>query len=145
MRRFVAMMAAASKESSADIGETSETAQLLREASSAGGLSAVETQGAEKQPRAQQPAQQPAAERQLEAEQQPRAEKERQPAPEQQPGVTAPPTGQFWQTDDSDSEEEEEEEEEKTAGWKAGRTVATFERYTRFADLDAVASRRPVL
>ena len=84
---------------------------------------------------------QPAAERQLEAEQQPRAEKERQPAPEQQPGVTAPPTGQFWQTDDSDSEEEEE----KTAGWKAGRTAATFERYTRFADLDAVASRRPVM
>ena len=84
---------------------------------------------------------QPAAERQFEAEQQPRAEKERQPAPEQQPGVAAPPTGQFWQTDDSDSEEEEE----KTAGWKAGRTAATFERYTRFADLDAVASRRPVM
>ena len=84
---------------------------------------------------------QPSAERQFEAEQQPRAEKERQPAPEQQPGVTAPPTGQFWQTDDSDSEEEEE----KTAGWKAGRTAATFERYTRFADLDAVASRRPVM
>ena len=55
--------------------------------------------------------------------------------------VAAPPTGQFWQTDDSDSEEEEE----KTAGWKAGRTAATFERYTRFADLDAVASRRPVM
>ena len=80
-------------------------------------------------------------ERQLEAKQQPRAEKERQRALEQQPGVTAPPTGQFWQTDDSGSEEEEEE----TAGWNAGRTAATFERYTRFADLDAVASRRPVM
>ena len=42
--------------------------------------------------------------------------------------MTAPPTGQFWHTGDSDSEEEEEEEE--TARWKAGRTAATFKRHT---------------
>ena len=50
------------------------------------------------------------------------------------------PRGRLWPSGDSDTEEEDE-----TAEWPAGRTPATFERHTRFADLDAGASRRQAL
>ena len=147
----------------ADTGETSDAAQLLREASPAGGFwgAAIDTQEAEQQPQAQQPGaerqpgveQQPGTERQLErqpgetarkrpgnsqeaARNQPRGE--RQPEVEHQLGVE--PRGRLWPTGESDTEEEDE-----TAEWPAGRTAATFERHKRFADLDVGASRRQAL
>ena len=120
----------------ADTGETSDAAQLLREASPAGGFwgAATDTQEAEQQPLAQQPG----AGIQPGVEQQPGTERQLEQQVEHQLG--AQPRGRLWPTGESDTEEEDE-----TAEWPAGRTAATFERHKRFADLDAGASGRQTL
>ena len=120
----------------ADTGETNDVAQLLREASPAGGFwgAATDTQEAEQQPLAQQPG----AGIQPGVEQQPGTERQLEQQVEHQLG--AQPRGRLWPTGESDTEEEDE-----TSEWPAGRTAATFERHKRFADLDAGAPRRQAL